>query len=55
MGERPLWDLFIDEQISDLSKIVLNIGINGLLQSFETWLRDRKLINIDEEEILRSK
>jgi hypothetical protein len=38
MPEKTLWDEFLEENDIDVQKVMFNIGINGLANSFINWL-----------------
>ena len=38
MGEKPLWEIFLEEQVTDLSEVLLCGGVHSLLAEFESWL-----------------
>jgi hypothetical protein len=43
MGE-SLWRMFLNEVIEDLPSVVLSVGIEGILSSFEFWLVDKGFV-----------
>ena len=36
-----LWMDFLEEEVTDLSTVILTIGVNGLLGCFEAWLYEK--------------
>ena len=53
MGEEMLFKIFQDEEIEDLQKIIIHIGVDGLMTEFENWLFQKDLINRDFLQTMR--
>jgi hypothetical protein len=51
MGERPLWEIFLEEQVTDLSEVILCGGVHGLLVEFESWLTRHDLIGNEQRDL----
>ena len=53
MGERSLFDMFLETEIDDLKLVLLRYGIDGLMNEFESWLRRNELIDTQKEDDFR--
>jgi len=53
MGHPELWQIFIENEIEDLSAVILAIGIHGLMGEFDDWLRRHQCIDAKYEQIMQ--
>lgn len=55
MGEKYLFQIFIENEINDLQMVILRGGINGLMIEFESWLQREKIIDENKAKELRGR
>ncbi len=55
MGEKDLYQRFLDERVIDLQTILLTEGIHGLLGEYDVWLFQNDLIDHKHLEELRDR
>lgn len=46
--DKPLWKVFVEEEVEDIRKAVAGIGVYGILSKFEEWLKNGRYI-VDRE------
>jgi len=53
MGEKYLFEIFLEKEVLDLQKVILTYGIHGLMANFENWLHRYDALNDDKVLVIR--